>query len=420
MNIVVYKLAGEEYYCNKPCVNDNLKKLDNLESDKKFFNKNINQLLIQFNRLVYLESPVVWKNVPGFTKYEASTDGRIRNVRTKKILTSCIICGYYSVYLYRNKKRYTCRINRLVAATFIPNYDNFPIVDHIDNNKLNNHVTNLRWVTKRKNMQEFCDNYKEKRIILQYDLNGNLIKQWNSMTEVLKNNLLYKQRSLYWHIKRGKGSMYGYKWKCDPPIMRQKKPDPNEKFKPINNFEGFDLSNYGASKTGKIINFKTNLLMTAFLDENGYFNVNVQCAKTNKRMRRYVHRLVSHVYIPNDDPQYKIQVNHIDENRSNNYYQNLEWITPQGNAIHSCGKMVKMLDPATNEIFKVFRCMADANRYLGKDGANGSIGAVCNGKQNTCFGYKWEWVSNDEVIDMPIIAIPIEQYRKGKINYLDQ
>src|SRR5437773_12573698 len=99
MNIVVYKLMDEEYYCNKSLVDDNFKKLDNLESDKIFYHKNINRLLVQFNMLVYLESDVIWKSIPDFTKYDVSTDGRIRNSWTDKILQPYIIGGYYTVGL---------------------------------------------------------------------------------------------------------------------------------------------------------------------------------------------------------------------------------------------------------------------------------------------------------------------------------
>lgn len=45
----------------------------------------------------------------------------------------------------KNGKRYKCRIHRLVAEAFIPNSDNLPMVNHKDENKLNNEASNLEW-----------------------------------------------------------------------------------------------------------------------------------------------------------------------------------------------------------------------------------------------------------------------------------
>ena len=59
--------------------------------------------------------------------------------------------GYPFVSLYKNGKGKQRYIHRLVAEAFIPNPDNKPCVDHIDNCKTNNVVTNLRWVTYKEN-----------------------------------------------------------------------------------------------------------------------------------------------------------------------------------------------------------------------------------------------------------------------------
>ena len=59
--------------------------------------------------------------------------------------------GYLSVALFRNSVRKENRLHRLVAQAFIPNPENKPEVNHIDENKLNNDATNLEWVTSKEN-----------------------------------------------------------------------------------------------------------------------------------------------------------------------------------------------------------------------------------------------------------------------------
>lgn len=59
--------------------------------------------------------------------------------------------GRMQVGLWKNNERINYKVHRLVALTFIPNYQNLPQINHIDGNKLNNHVSNLEWVTHREN-----------------------------------------------------------------------------------------------------------------------------------------------------------------------------------------------------------------------------------------------------------------------------
>ena len=61
--------------------------------------------------------------------------------------------GYKRVNLCINGKVTQMLVHRLIALTYIPNPENKPHIDHIDRNKLNNHISNLRWVTNLENMQ---------------------------------------------------------------------------------------------------------------------------------------------------------------------------------------------------------------------------------------------------------------------------
>lgn len=109
-----------------------------------------------------------WKDVPNYEGYYCvSTKGRVvslgrcidtiggkRNM-PPKLLTpkSAGNTGYYRVNLRKNGKTSTVTVHRLVATTFIPNPSNKSEIDHIDTDKTNNNVENLRWCTPKENMR---------------------------------------------------------------------------------------------------------------------------------------------------------------------------------------------------------------------------------------------------------------------------
>lgn len=85
--------------------------------------------------------------------YEVSSYGNVRNVETGRILKQCDNKGYLRVGLCKNKKQKTFSVHRLVAIMFIPNPNNLPQVNHKDENKHNNHVDNLEWMTQENNLK---------------------------------------------------------------------------------------------------------------------------------------------------------------------------------------------------------------------------------------------------------------------------
>lgn len=86
--------------------------------------------------------------------------------RYKKVLKWNIVSsGYASVQLFKNKIGKRVLVHRLVASAFIPNPDNLPQVNHIDENKLNNSVDNLEWVTAKQNMNYGTRLYRQLKAI---------------------------------------------------------------------------------------------------------------------------------------------------------------------------------------------------------------------------------------------------------------
>lgn len=104
----------------------------------------------------------IWKDVVGFEGlYKVSNKGNIYSVERKDsrgikcggraLKPAYTKAGYLKVVLCKNGMRYYKMLHRLVAETFIPNPNNFPQVNHMDEIKDNNNVKNLEWCTSRYN-----------------------------------------------------------------------------------------------------------------------------------------------------------------------------------------------------------------------------------------------------------------------------
>ena len=109
----------------------------------------------------------IWKDIIGYEGfYQVSSLGRVRSLdmyvkcgygsyrlRKGKVLSSVIKDnGYLQLKLYCNGKLYKKYVHRLVAQAFIPNPDNLPEVNHLDEDKTNNNVTNLEWCDHKYNL----------------------------------------------------------------------------------------------------------------------------------------------------------------------------------------------------------------------------------------------------------------------------
>jgi hypothetical protein len=93
-----------------------------------------------------------FKFIKGYEKYMISDEGRVFSIKSHKFLKPCInTCGYYYVHLCKDGIVKNLRIHRLVSQAFLDNNENKQFVDHINNNKLDNRLKNLRWCSYSEN-----------------------------------------------------------------------------------------------------------------------------------------------------------------------------------------------------------------------------------------------------------------------------
>jgi len=98
--------------------------------------------------------------IKDFENYSVSNLGNIINNKTNRILKSMVgTHGYYQVSLCKDGKHFGKSIHKLIAECFIANPYNKSCVDHIDNCKTNNNVSNLRWVSQQENCMNRKLNY---------------------------------------------------------------------------------------------------------------------------------------------------------------------------------------------------------------------------------------------------------------------
>ena len=168
----------------------------------------------------------IYKTIEGYPNYEISNMGNVR--RGKRKLKNLLHkkTGYNMVCLYNESGCRRFNIHRLVAEAFIPNPNNYPVVNHKDENKQNNMVwvnedgsidydkSNLEWCTQSYNIKYGSSIKKiresKQRGCLQMDMDGNVIKEWDCIKVAQKTLKI----SHIVRCCRGKqNTAGGFKWK---------------------------------------------------------------------------------------------------------------------------------------------------------------------------------------------------------------
>jgi hypothetical protein len=305
--------------------------------------------------------------VSPYSKYEVNKNGIIRNFSTKHIKKSREDKGYLVISLVSDLviegiyKVNVVRVHKIVLLNFIGETPSDKhTIDHINGIKTDNTLNNLRWATPKEqaNNRKQCKNSKtggSTKVVLQYDMNNNFIKEFKNPLEVtlklginktnLSANCLGKAKSTGGFIFKYKNEI-----KFEDEIWKDYT---------FNNKQIL-VSTYGRIKSNN------RLLKGCISSQLGYIIVSISNNKVRKN--ELVHRLVAKCFL--DNPDNKEIVNHKDQNKENNHIDNLEWCTRSENAIHfykgtgaKLCKKIQQLDKNKN-VIKIFDSLADAAKSI--------------------------------------------------------
>ena len=152
----------------------------------------------------------IWKDIEGYEgKYQASSDGRIRNSKGKVLKTYTDKCGYQLIGLYKDGKSKTFRVHRIIYEALVGDIPIDLQINHKDFNRSNNKVSNLEVTTREENVRHSLQNTLRANA---YDENGNRISKGNSKinreiaeeirTIYATKDVTYKELAKIYGIKR--------------------------------------------------------------------------------------------------------------------------------------------------------------------------------------------------------------------------
>lgn len=165
-----------------------------------------------------------WQDIPEYEGlYQGSTYGRIKGVKRGKILKPFIDKGgYLYIILSKDNEPKICSVHRAVSKTFLPKWKpEYTQINHKDENPQNNRVENLEWCTSQYNINygnrnskvsKKMTNGKLSKSVLQYNLQGTLIKNFPSIREV-ERETGYANTHISACCNGKSKTAYGYVWK---------------------------------------------------------------------------------------------------------------------------------------------------------------------------------------------------------------
>lgn len=197
-----------------------------------------------------------------------------------------------------------------------------------------------------------------------------------------------------------KNTKYSHEYASDQEV----KYTISEEWKPIKGYEGL----YAVSSKGKVMNLKSGRILKNGIDGHGYAMVTLYRGDGTKQKKIKVHRLVAEAFIEN--PLNLPQVNHINEDKTNNNVENLAWVSASQNTRYSAHKYSCRINQLSldGELVNTWDSSMQIKRDLGY--SNGSIIDCCKGKHKQVYGFRWEYADQSQrrKYNRPVAALTMD------------
>ena len=285
-----------------------------------------------------LKPGTVWTMVPGFSRYRISRTGYVAyqlygkwRIKTPPVAQS----GHRVLGLSENKTTRTVNLHRLLAETFLESPSTaHKWVKFKDGDITNLVVENLEWIDVpptrgKKKKQRHSSAERTKIAALLADPARTFKDQVKSVAEDMDLPVTYVR-----HLVPGK--VYQDRDTSSPEHVKRDlhKPPADasvEEWRAIPEASGYDISSWGRVRTWKglepsFLRQRTN--------EGGYKAVMFWLGKTGESLQRVTHRFVASAFCP-EPKENETVVNHLDGDKQNNHYSNLEWTTHSENMKHA-------------------------------------------------------------------------------------